>query len=99
MAGTNWTNNELGQESQIWARKHREHVKHKTQGNEVWHYAPLRKARPRPIHHPMERISRAAPIPEAMVDPGTRAAMADLGTQAAIADQGTPWTMADQGTR
>ncbi len=26
MAGTKWTNNELGQESQIWAWKHREHL-------------------------------------------------------------------------
>ncbi len=36
-----------------------------------------------------QEASRAAPVPKAIADPGTRAAMVD---------QGTPWTMADQGT-
>ncbi len=55
-----------------------------------------------------QEASRAAPVPEAMADPGTQAAIADQGTpwitadqgtRVAMADHGTTRTMADQGTR
>ncbi len=58
----------------------------KTQGNKVWHYTALWKARPRAIHHPMgaQEAFRAAPIPGAMAGQGTREAMAEQGIQEAI---------------